>query len=81
MYGPFAIQGLLYALVAALISLAGFASVIRSVNFSLLADFLIFVDKFFVERSSAFALVALALALVALFAGFLSSFRFARRAG
>ncbi|MDQ1343946.1 MAG: cell division transport system permease protein [Patescibacteria group bacterium] len=79
-YGPFAIQGLVYALVAAVISLAGFSFVIRSVNFSLLADFPIFVDKFFVERSEAFLSVVAALAFVALVSGFLSSFRFARRA-
>lgn len=81
MYGPFAIQGFTYALVAALVALVAFSMVIRSVNFSLLADFPIFVDTFFFERSWAFAAVVAALAVVALVSGSLSSFRFARRAG
>lgn len=80
-YGPFAVQGFAYAMVAAVLSLATFASVIKSVNFALLADFPIFVDKFFVERQQAFLSVVCALAFVALVSGFLSSYRFARRAG
>lgn len=79
-YGPFAVQGFAYASLAAAISFIVFSAIIRNVNFSLLSDFPIFVSKFYAERSMAFFSVAIALSLVALVSGFLSSYRFSRKA-
>lgn len=78
-YGPFAVQGFAYASIAAAVSFVAFTLIIRNVNFSLLADFPIFVSKFYAERSTAFLSVAFALSVVALVSGFLSSYRFSRR--
>jgi cell division transport system permease protein len=79
-YGPFGIQGLLYAFVAGSVAFAVFVLLIRSVNFSLLSDFPIFVDTFFIERSQLFVAEFVAILFVALLSGLVSSIRFSKKA-
>lgn len=78
-YGPFAIQGFLYAAIAGTIGFSIFALLIKGVNFSLLSDFPIFVDAFFINRATIFALELLALVVIALFSGLVSSMRFSKK--
>ncbi len=80
-YGPFAIQGFLYALSGAMVGFLGFYILLSNINFSLLSDFPIFVDRFFASRPSAFLSEIAVFAFVALVSGTVSSLRFSRRAG
>jgi cell division protein FtsX len=79
-YGPFAIQGFLYAIAAATLGFVLFVMLMKNVNFSLLSDFPIFVDSFFVGRAEVFLSEFGALALIALVSGFVSSMRFSKKA-
>lgn len=79
-YGPFAIQGVLYALSGAAAGFAAFSVLLSNVDFALLSDFPIFVDRFFVSSTSAFQIEFAVFAIVALFSGTVSSLRFSGRA-
>lgn len=75
-YGPFSIQGFLYTLAAYTIGTLAFALIIRNVNFSLITDFPLFIDRFFAEFAPRFGFELLAVVVVGALSGFLSSRRF-----
>lgn len=75
-YGPFAIQGVLYTGLAYLFGTVTFSLVIRNINFSLITDFPVFIDRFFVWYGRVFLTVCGIILLVGLLSGLLSSRRF-----
>lgn len=75
-YGPFAIQGVLYTGLAFIIGTSIFSILARNINFSLITDFPVFIDKFFTLYGQVFLLEFLVILLVGLLSWFLSSHRF-----
>lgn len=67
-YGPFAIQGVLYTGLAYLIGTSVFSLLVKNINFSLITDFPVFIDKFFTLYGQMFFLEF----CVILFVGLLS---------
>lgn len=75
-YGPFAIQGILYTGLAYIVGTSAFSLLVRNINFSLITDFPVFIDKFFTLYEQIFLMEFGIILLVGLFSGFLSSRRF-----
>lgn len=75
-YGPFAIQGVLYTGLAYLIGTSVFSLLVKNINFSLITDFPLFIDRFFALYGQVFLLELCVILLVGLLSGFLSSRRF-----
>lgn len=75
-YGPFAIQGLLYTGLAYVIGTSIFSLLVRNINFSLIMDFPVFIDRFFDLYGQIFFIELGVVLLVGLLSGFLSSRRF-----
>ena len=75
-YGPFSIQWFLYTLAAYGIGTLAFVSLVKHINFALITDFPLFIDRFFAQYNSILLLELLVILLVGAFSGFLSSRRF-----
>lgn len=75
-YWPFAIQGVLYTGLAYTIGTTVFSLLVRGINFSLITDFPVFIDRFFTLYAQTFLLEFVIVLLVGLLSGFLSSRRF-----
>ncbi|MFA6090185.1 MAG: permease-like cell division protein FtsX [Candidatus Gracilibacteria bacterium] len=75
-YGPFAIQGILYTGLAYIIGTSVFSLIVKNINFSLITDFPVFIDNFFAIYSQMFLWEFCIILLVGFLSGFLSSRRF-----
>lgn len=78
-YGPFSLQGMLYTAAATLLGTGVFSYLIAHVNFSLITDFPVFIDRFFGLYGRIFFLEFLVLVIVGALSGLLSSYRFISR--
>lgn len=75
-YGPFSIQGFLYTLVAYALGTSVFVYLIKNINFSLITNFPVFTDRFFVLYSDILLIELAVVTVVGILSGFLSSRRF-----
>jgi len=75
-YGPFAIQWVLYTGLAYFIGTSVFSLLVRNINFSLITDFPVFIDRFFALYGQIFLMEFGVVLFVGLLSGFLSSRRF-----
>jgi len=75
-YGPFSIQGFLYTLAAYALGTSVFVYLIKNINFSLITDFPLFIDRFFVLYGNIFLIELAVVTVVGILSGFLSSRRF-----
>ncbi|EKD29403.1 MAG: Cell division protein [uncultured bacterium (gcode 4)] len=75
-YGPFSIQGFLYTLAAYALGTSVFVYLIKNINFSLITDFPLFIDRFFVLYGNIFLIELAVVTIVGVLSGFLSSRRF-----
>lgn len=77
-YGPFSIQGFLYAFFGSALGLAVFFILAVNIHFPLIANFENFVSTFFAQRSMILWSEILCVSFAGLLSAFFSSFRFAR---
>lgn len=75
-YGPFSIQGFLYTLAAYGIGTSVFVYLVKNINFSLITDFPLFIDRFFAQFGGILMIEFVVIVLVGTLSGFLSSRRF-----
>lgn len=75
-YGPFSIQGLLYTIAAYILGTLIFIYLVKNINFSLITDFPVFIDRFLSLYSDIFLIELGIVAVVGMLSGFLSSRRF-----
>lgn len=75
-YGPFSIQGLLYTIAAYILGTLIFIYLVKNINFSLITDFPVFIDRFLSLYSNVFFIELGIVAVVGMLSGFLSSRRF-----
>lgn len=78
-YGPFSIQGALYTGVAYILGTGAFSYIIEHINFSLITNFPLFIDRFFVRYGGLLSLEFLVIVGVGVLSGLLSSRRFIGR--
>jgi cell division protein FtsX len=75
-YGPFALQWFLYTGLAYILGTLFFSLLIKNINFSLITDFPVFIDRFFDMYGQVFFLACIVILVVWLLSGLLSSHRF-----
>lgn len=75
-YGPFSIQGFLYTIAAYILGTLIFIYLVKNINFSLITDFPVFIDRFLSLYSDIFLIELGIVAVVGMLSGFLSSRRF-----
>lgn len=75
-YGPFSIQGFLYTLAAYIFGTSVFVYLVKNINFSLIIDFPLFIDRFFTLYSNILLIELAVVIVVGMLSGFLSSRRF-----
>lgn len=75
-YGPFSIQGVLYTGLAYVLGTGVFSYILEHVNFSLITDFPLFIDRFFRLYSGTLGIELILIVTVGALSGFLSSRRF-----
>jgi len=75
-YGPFALQWLLYTTLAYIIGTSLFSLLVKNINFSLITDFPVFIDRFFDIYGQIFFLECIVILVVWFLSGLFSSRRF-----
>lgn len=75
-YGPFSIQGFLYTLAAYILGTSIFIYLVKNINFSLIIDFPLFIDRFFILYSDILLIELAVVVIVGMLSGLLSSRRF-----
>lgn len=75
-YGPFSIQGILYTIAAYILGTLIFIYLVKNINFSLITNFPVFIDRFLSLYSNIFLIELGIVAVVGMLSGFLSSRRF-----